>query len=115
MRFAGSVRLRPVRIGFLVSPSELAPVRRVMRLCCYVWGGRYNPIIPFLENAPPRWIEHHERANGPSITRGYIDFFEPDVLVEASPGMAEKINWTNGESHFELPRLLPLDNFFQID
>ena len=49
MRFKGSVTLRPVRVGLLVDPLDLASIRRFMRLSTCVWGGRYNPIIRMFE------------------------------------------------------------------
>jgi hypothetical protein len=105
MRFSGSVRLRPVRIGFLVSPAELPTVRRILRLCSCLWGGRYNPIIPFFDDTPQRWKRPNHEIGGLDIARGYIDFFEPDVLVEASPGMAERLGWKNDHHYFELSRV----------
>ena len=115
MRFSGSARLRPVRIGFLISPDELPTVRRVMRLNSCLWGGRYNPIIPFIEDTPARWTEHYSQFRGLDITRGYINFFEPDVIVEAVPGMADKLGWKHDNSRFELPRVVSLSEFFTVN
>ncbi len=115
MRFAGSVKLRPVRVGFLVPPDNLATVRRVAQLCSCVWGGRYNPMIPFFEEATPRWGDPHYRAQGLDVARGYIDFFEPDMLVEASEGMAKKLGWDSEHNHFGLPRIVALSSFYEVD
>jgi hypothetical protein len=115
MRLAGSVTLRPVRIGFLLPPDDLSALRRVIRLCCCLWGGRYNPIIPFFENPSARWIAPYQHAQGLDVARGYVDFFEPDVLVEAFEGMAAKIGWTDGKYRFQLPRVIPLDKFYEVD
>jgi hypothetical protein len=90
-------------------------VRRIMRLCSCLWGGRYNPIIPFFEDTPTRWLERHQRLRGLDIARGYIEFFEPDVLVETLSGMGDKLQWHHDQDHFELPRLAALDDFFEID
>jgi len=115
MRFAGSVTLRPVRLGFLLPPDDFAPVRRVVRLCSCLWGGRYNPIIPFFEDVRPRWISTHQRAEGADVARGYIDFFEPDVLIEATVGMSARLGWSDKGSYFRLPRVVPLDKFYKVD
>jgi len=116
MRFSGSVRLRPVRIGFLVAPNDLSTIRRVMRLCNCLWGGRYNPIIPYFEDSPARWINrHYQLIRGLDIARGYINFFEPDVLIEASHGMANKLGWSEDHGYFDLPRVASIDKFFEID
>jgi hypothetical protein len=86
-----------------------------MRLCNCLWGGRYNPIIPIFENIDQWCIEHHEHAHALDVARGYIDFFEPDVLVEASPGMADRLGWKSDNHYFELPRVIPLENFFELN
>ena len=90
-------------------------MRRIARLSICLWGGRYNPIIPFFEGTHARWIApHHVRAQGLDVARGYVDFFEPDVLVEASPEMAKRLGWHNDERHFGLPRVIPLQQFYEI-
>lgn len=115
MRFSGTVSLRPVRMGFIVRPTDLATVRRIMRLCNCLWGGRYNPIIPYFDESPPRWIGRHQRAKGLDIARGYINFFEPDVLVEASAGMADDLGWSHDDRYLGQPRLVTLDELIQIN
>jgi len=88
---SATIRLRPTRIGFLVRPTDLPSVRKIMRYCSCVWGGAYNPIIPVYRTPPTEWKgEVYERANGFAVTQGYIEFFEPDVYVEAEHGLLEK-------------------------
>jgi hypothetical protein len=41
-----TVRHRPVRIGFLVRPGDFADLQSAAALCCVLWGGVYNPVIP---------------------------------------------------------------------
>jgi hypothetical protein len=78
------VRLRPTRIGFLVRPTDMASIKKIMAYCCCLWGGAHNPIIPVFKSTPKDWRdERFERLKGPAIARGYINFFEPDVYVEA--------------------------------
>ncbi|MCA1549343.1 hypothetical protein I6F36_21160 [Bradyrhizobium sp. BRP19] len=53
----------------------------------------YNPIIPVFDRPPKEWKrEIHDRSKGPAIAKGYARFFEPDVYVEAEPGLIEKAN-----------------------
>ena len=106
-----------MRLGFLVSPDDLPSVRRILRLSSCVWGGRYNPIIPFFKNDPPRWARPFALApRGLDIARGYVDFFEPDVLVEAAEGMALALGWADDEtSRLDLPRTLRLEDLFHPD
>ena len=116
MRFSGSIRLRPVRIGFLVAPTDLSTIRRIMRLCSCLWGGRYNPIIPFIEDMQLPRTQRHQQVQGLDIARGYIDFSEPDIVsIEASPGMADRLGWQPDHNYFELPRLISIDEFFELD
>lgn len=115
MRFRGSVNLRPARAALLVSPDDLQAIRRFLRLCTCVWGGRYNPIIPVFEETPGRWLERLPSIRGLDIARGYIDFFEPDLLVEASPGMADRLGWKYESNTFRSPRLISIGDFFKVD
>lgn len=115
MRLTGSVSLRPLRLGFLVPPDDLSVVSRVARLAACVWGGRYCPIIPFFENGGDHWTLPYSLTKGLDVARGYIDFFEPDTLVEAAPGMAEQLGWEDKQFHMGLPRVVPLQEFFEVD
>jgi hypothetical protein len=88
---SAEIQLRPTRIGFLVRPTDLASVRAIMRACACLWGGVYNPIIPVFTRPPMEWkTEFYERFKGPTIAKGYVRFFEPDVYVEAEAGLLEK-------------------------
>ena len=89
---SGTVSLRPVRIGFLVRPTDFASVRTIMRYCTCIWGGIYNPIIPVFRNPPKEWKpEPYDRLRGLSIAKGYLKFFEPDIYVEAEKGLLESV------------------------
>jgi hypothetical protein len=88
---SAEIQLRPVRIGFLVRPTDLASVRAIMRACVCPWGGTYNPIIPVFKRPPKEWKpEIYERFKGPAIAKGYVRFFEPDVYVETQAGLLEE-------------------------
>ena len=110
----GSLRLRPVRIGFLVRPSDKKAVRKTMRLCTCLWGGAYNPIIPVCRSMPKSWRENpHVYTSGPQLTAGYLRFFEPDVFVEAVPGLAEEAGIQNDPHRMGEDRVIELDNFIE--
>ena len=117
-RLYGTLRLRPTRIGFLVRPSQqsLSTVRKVMRLCCCLWGGEFNPIIPVSRTLPAAWKkEPHDRLTGDDLTDGYLRFFEPDVFVEAEKGLAEKAGIKDDLSRLEHGRIISLDEFVRLD
>jgi hypothetical protein len=87
---SADIRLRPLRIGFLVRPNDLTSVKEIMRYCTAVWGGIYNPIIPVFRTPPKAWArEPFDRIRGMAVARGYVRFFEPDVYVEAEKGLLE--------------------------
>jgi len=97
MRFSASIRTRPIRIGFIVNPRDFGSVRRCLRLNTCLWGGLYNRLIPVFDRAPSRWRMFHFRPKSLDIGRGYMRFFEPDVVVEAEQGLAEKVGWVAGK------------------
>ena len=84
------IRLRPIRFGFLVRPDDAKNVLEIFRINTCLWGGMFNPIIPFFKRVPSWWERHGFRfENARQIINGYLDFFEPDFLVEAKKGLSE--------------------------
>ena len=82
-----------------------------MQICVCLWGGVYNPIIPVFRNRPQEWRpDVPDSLTGAQIARGYVEFFEPDVFVEAEPNLLERIGLS---SLRDTPRLrspvIPLD------
>lgn len=92
-----SVRLRPVRFAFLVSPNNGKAISDIFRINTCLWGGMYNPVIPFLKQVP-KWWHRDSKWNETAfeIMNGYLDFFEPDFLVETEPGLASGLGFGNG-------------------
>ena len=89
---SATISLRPTRIALLVRPSDLSSIRRFMRICACLWGGIYNPIIPVFRNRPRDWRpDVPDSLTGAQIGCGYVEFFEPDVFVEAEPNLLERI------------------------
>jgi hypothetical protein len=108
----GTIRLRPTRIGFLVSPFDHASVRRIMRYCTCLWGGRYNPIIPVSSRLPAAWKrDRFPRPGGVQLAHRYIRFFEPDVFVDATKGFAKQLGYSDDKVDCHHPRVVPIDNF----
>lgn len=115
MRLSGTVRLRPVRPGFLIPPDDLNAIRGVARLCNCIWGGHYNPLIPWCEGETSRWYERFYHVRGIDVTRQYVDFFEPDVLVETRDGMAAELGWAPSDCPIDMPRIVKLEQFYKTD
>jgi hypothetical protein len=83
-------RLRPVRFGFLVRPDDGVRLLEIFQINTCLWGGEFNPIIPFFKRVPQWWERRGFRfENAKQIINGYLDFFEPDVVVEAEKGLAD--------------------------
>lgn len=104
---AANVRLRPIRFGFLVKPDDATSLLEVFRVNTCLWGGKFNPVIPHLESVPPWWDRHGLRfETAAQIMNGYLDFFEPDFLVESVAGLASDLD-------FDSKRVLPLAEMLQ--
>jgi hypothetical protein len=111
---SASLRLRPTRIGFLVSPTDMEAIRRIMQLSTCLWGGFYNPIIPVSSTIPDVWKEPLLLdPDGLRLGKGYLDFFEPDVFVEAGSGLAAQMGLADTEIDIDHSRVMPLDAFFK--
>ncbi len=88
------VRLRPVRFAFLVQPDDRKLTLEIFHVTTSLWGGRYNPIIPCFKEVPTWWDRHNHRfETAEQIVNGYVDFFEPDFIIEAEPGLADGLGF----------------------
>jgi len=88
------VRLRPVRFAFLVRPDDRRRTLDIFRVTTCLWGGKYNPIVPTLKQVPKWWDRHgHHFETAAQIVNGYLDFFEPDFIVEAESGLADGLGF----------------------
>lgn len=103
------LRLRPIRFAFLIRPDDQKHALEVFRINTCLWGGKYNPIIPFFKQLPKWWDKKGHRFESPKqILNGYLDFFEPDFIVEAEKGIAKELG-------FDPERVLQLSNILIQD
>lgn len=111
---SAELRLRPTRIGFLVDPTDAVSVRLCMNVCACLWGGVYNPIIPICSTIPDAWVSGlYRNMTGEDLAKGYVRFFEPDVFVEATPGLAARLGINDAELDFSQKRIVPLSAFLE--
>ena len=111
----GQMKLRPTRIGFLVRPTDLPNLRRILQICSCLWGGIYNPIIPVNRSLPVAWCRGDtRRPPGRQLALSYVRFFEPDVFVETTPGLAQSIGIEDQAPTAFHPRVISLDEFVSI-
>ena len=94
------VRLRPVRFAFLVQPDNKEKVFEIFCINTCLWGGKFNPIIPITRKVRELSIEEKQTINR------YLDFFEPDFIVEAEEELLKGIN-------FDSYRILQTDNLLE--
>ena len=88
------VRLRPIRFAFIVRPDDKKRVLQIFHINTCIWGGKYNPIIPYFKQIPKWWDRNgHNFETAVQIINGYLDFFEPDFLVEAESGLADGLGF----------------------
>lgn len=103
---SAQVRLRPVRFAFLVRPSDSKRLLEILRINTCLWGGKFNPIIPFFRQVPTWWDRHgHCFDTARQIINGYLDNYEPDFLVEAEHGLANGLGF-NSERVLQLSEVL---------
>ena len=106
-KFTIHVRLRPIRFGFLVKPHDAKSLLEIFRVNTCLWGGRFNPIIPHLRRVPRWWDRRgHVFKSARQLMNGYLDFFEPDFLVESAPGLSTHLE-------FDSRRVLRLSEMLQ--
>lgn len=98
--------MRPIRFAFLVPPDDRKRVLEIFRVNTCLWGGKYNPIIPCFKQVPRWWDRHNHRfETAAQIINGYLDFFEPDFLVESEHSLADGLGFDK-ERVLQLPELL---------
>jgi len=77
------IKLRPLKLAFLVDPNEKKAVLEAIKISTSLWGGVYNPIIPVFSKIPKTWMKTHLffRFNSKKIFEGYIEAYDPDFIV----------------------------------
>lgn len=86
------VKLRPLRFAFIVEPNDRASLLAAIQTTCFLWGGTYNPIIPYYRRLPTGWVQHRGGIsfNAKTVLDGYLEAFDPDFVVPV--GKLEKEN-----------------------
>jgi hypothetical protein len=106
---SANVRLRPIRFAFLARPGDRQRVLEIFRINTCLWGGKFNPIIPFFRQVPTWWDRQgHRFETAKQIINGYLDRYEPDFLVEAEKGLADGLGF-NTERVLQLTEVLARD------
>lgn len=78
-------KARPIRLAYLVEPESAEQARNAMRLSSSLWGGMYFPIFPLYKRMPATWRDKPLKAPpARDVTMGYLEAFDPDILVQFS-------------------------------
>ncbi len=75
-----TVNARPIRFAFLVDPMDVDSLQRVIEVNTFLWGGKFNAIIPTFQDVPKDWY-CDQGMNTQDIVSGYLDNFDPDYVV----------------------------------
>lgn len=77
-----NVKLRPIKLAFLVNPNDKESLLKAIEINTFLWGGTYNPIIPTYERIPSKWkVDSSKDLSAKSVVSGYLDNFDPDYVV----------------------------------
>lgn len=89
------IKVRPVKLAYLVDPNDAKQVREAIQLSSSLWGGVFFPIIPLYRRMPPTWRDKPFKAPpAKSTILGLIDAFDPDILVQLSKNVPTYIGST---------------------
>src|SRR6266511_5331327 len=76
------LKLRPIKLAFLVHPNDKSRLLQAIQISTFLWGGAYNPIIPCFKHTPPKWQDRFlKRPSSSEIVKGYLEAFDPDFVV----------------------------------
>lgn len=75
------VKGRPLKFAFLIKPNDKKALLKAIELNSVLWGGPYNPIIPLYQIKTKRWRKDAFRKTARDINLGYIQAYDPDILV----------------------------------
>lgn len=92
------IKLRPLRLAFLVRPSDKAAIATAIETTSFLWGGAYNPIIPVYHKLPRFWGRDSRRGiTARSVLDGYLDAFDPDYVVKVGELESEDLKFGHRE------------------
>lgn len=84
-------KVRPIRLAHLVDPNDPGQVREAIRLSSTLWGGSYCPIITLYKRMPATWKDLLRAPLAMRVISGYIDAFDPDILVQFSKTIPDSL------------------------
>lgn len=89
------VKLRPLRLAFLVEPTDRAAIKHAVETASFLWGGAFSPIIPAYRKLPKFWAPDSRGASAESVVNGYLDAFDPDYVVKVGRLEGEELKFAH--------------------
>lgn len=87
------IKCRPLKLAFLVDPANEKQVQEAICISSTLWGGLYFPIIQLFNRTPKCWKQrYHSLPKAKDVILGYIDAFDPDVLVQLSKNIPQYVS-----------------------
>lgn len=89
-----SLTLRPIKVAFIVDISEKEAVLEAIRINSLLWGGVYNPIIPYFERKPKVLANDllFKLEKNEDILRGYLNAYDPDYVLQLGKCANKELN-----------------------
>lgn len=89
------IKVRPIKLAFLVDPKSTKQIRQAIQISSTLWGGSYCPIIPIYKTSSSTWADKPLKApSAKDVVLGYIDSFDPDILVQLSKDIPQYVRDT---------------------
>lgn len=83
--------LRPLKLAYIVRPNDMASLKKIIETNSFLWGARYNPILPLYKKTP-QYLKDNFRVNKiTELLAGNLKFFEPDFIVITGDIQADEI------------------------
>ena len=97
------INTRPIRHAFLVDPTDVDSLQRVIEVNTFLWGGKFNAIIPVWEKGPENWYDCGA-ITPQDIVSGYLHNFDPDCVVPMEECSNSDLNLGNRDiiDHFSI-------------
>ena len=102
-----NVRLRSIKLAFLVNPKDKKSLLKAIEINTFLWGGMFNPIIPTYKRIPSKWRDgHFKNPNVQSVISGYLDNFDPDYVIPMGECSSYSLDVGNREKIDDVSEIL---------
>ncbi|NOQ75607.1 MAG: hypothetical protein GQ574_26605 [Crocinitomix sp.] len=73
-----------MKLAFVVDYGDKEMVLNILKINSTVWGGHFNPIIPFKKNKSGIWKKRGKNRSMKDLLKDYIRNFNPDYIIDAT-------------------------------